>query len=212
MLIPPRSPFSLLHPFGPPIFFFFPRRPGQGILPHEDGPLYQPTVLILSLSAPAVLRFWRKAAGEGAQDRGTGEGRARVAGGSEGGREQGAGGSAGASPGPSGAPQAAGTLEGNGDLRVEATSGLPPVNGRADDARGLREMSVSCEGRGPSGAEGGPPRAASPTSSVADSITSSMTSSSAAFAAEYERRGPPALSALVPPRALLLFSGEVIGG
>lgn len=28
--------------------------------PHEDGPLYHPVVLILSLGSPAVLRFWRK--------------------------------------------------------------------------------------------------------------------------------------------------------
>lgn len=28
--------------------------------PHQDGPLYHPVVLILSLGSPAVLRFWRK--------------------------------------------------------------------------------------------------------------------------------------------------------
>eukprot|EP00879_Flechtneria_rotunda_P027074 GHRR01028939.1.p2 GENE.GHRR01028939.1~~GHRR01028939.1.p2 ORF type:complete len:111 (+),score=17.63 GHRR01028939.1:1298-1630(+) len=28
--------------------------------PHQDGPLYQPVVCILSLGSPAVLRFWRK--------------------------------------------------------------------------------------------------------------------------------------------------------
>ncbi len=34
--------------------------PGEGILPHTDGPLYHPGVCILSLGAPAVIRFWRK--------------------------------------------------------------------------------------------------------------------------------------------------------
>ena len=33
---------------------------GQGIMPHEDGPLYAPTVAILSLAAPCVLDFKRK--------------------------------------------------------------------------------------------------------------------------------------------------------
>jgi hypothetical protein len=28
--------------------------------PHQDGPLYLPVVAILSLGAPAVLRFWKK--------------------------------------------------------------------------------------------------------------------------------------------------------
>jgi alkylated DNA repair protein alkB family protein 6 len=31
--------------------------PGEGILPHEDGPAYHPSVVIVSLGAPAVLRF-----------------------------------------------------------------------------------------------------------------------------------------------------------
>lgn len=35
-------------------------QPGCGIMPHQDGPLYHPVVLILSLGSPAVLRFWRK--------------------------------------------------------------------------------------------------------------------------------------------------------
>ena len=35
-------------------------QPGEGILPHEDGPLYYPAVAILSLAAPAVVRFVRK--------------------------------------------------------------------------------------------------------------------------------------------------------
>eukprot|EP00887_Chlorella_sp_A99_P000057 scaffold16.g57.t1 len=35
-------------------------QPGDGIMPHEDGPLYYPAVAILSLGAPAVLRFARK--------------------------------------------------------------------------------------------------------------------------------------------------------
>ncbi|KXZ45946.1 hypothetical protein GPECTOR_49g530 [Gonium pectorale] len=34
--------------------------PGEGIMPHEDGPAYHPVVAILSLGAPAVLRFRRK--------------------------------------------------------------------------------------------------------------------------------------------------------
>ncbi|KAK9839233.1 hypothetical protein WJX81_003012 [Elliptochloris bilobata] len=37
--------------------------PGQGILPHQDGPLYYPGVCILSLGGPAVLRFRRKISG-----------------------------------------------------------------------------------------------------------------------------------------------------
>ena len=37
-------------------------QPGEGILPHEDGPLYHPAVAILSLASPAVVRFsWRRA-------------------------------------------------------------------------------------------------------------------------------------------------------
>ncbi|BDA47812.1 Alpha-ketoglutarate-dependent dioxygenase alkB homolog 6 [Coccomyxa sp. Obi] len=35
-------------------------RPGEGIMPHQDGPLYHPGVCILSLAAPAVMRFTRK--------------------------------------------------------------------------------------------------------------------------------------------------------
>jgi len=31
---------------------------GQGIMPHQDGPLYQPVVAILSLAGPAMLQFW----------------------------------------------------------------------------------------------------------------------------------------------------------
>lgn len=31
---------------------------GQGIAPHQDGPLYQPLVAILSLAGPCVLKFW----------------------------------------------------------------------------------------------------------------------------------------------------------
>lgn len=34
--------------------------PGQGILPHEDGPVYHPGVAILSLGSPAVIHFRRK--------------------------------------------------------------------------------------------------------------------------------------------------------
>ncbi|GLI67661.1 hypothetical protein VaNZ11_011912 [Volvox africanus] len=34
--------------------------PGEGIMPHEDGPAYHPVVAILSLGAPAVLRFRKK--------------------------------------------------------------------------------------------------------------------------------------------------------
>jgi hypothetical protein len=29
-------------------------------MPHTDGPLYHPAVAILSLGAPAVIRFWRR--------------------------------------------------------------------------------------------------------------------------------------------------------
>mmetsp|Transcript_8418 Transcript_8418/g.25460 ORF Transcript_8418/g.25460 Transcript_8418/m.25460 type:complete len:296 (-) Transcript_8418:53-940(-) len=35
-------------------------RPGEGIMAHEDGPAYHPGVCILSLGAPAVIRFYRK--------------------------------------------------------------------------------------------------------------------------------------------------------
>ena len=31
---------------------------GQGIAPHQDGPLYEPLVAILSLDGPALLQFW----------------------------------------------------------------------------------------------------------------------------------------------------------
>eukprot|EP00299_Pterocystis_sp_00344_P019817 c979_g1_i1.p1 GENE.c979_g1_i1~~c979_g1_i1.p1 ORF type:complete len:326 (+),score=57.95 c979_g1_i1:55-978(+) len=33
-------------------------RPGQGIMPHKDGPLYAPRVAIISLQATACLEFW----------------------------------------------------------------------------------------------------------------------------------------------------------
>ena len=33
-------------------------RRGQGIAPHQDGPLYHPVVAILSLAGPAMLQFW----------------------------------------------------------------------------------------------------------------------------------------------------------
>jgi len=35
-------------------------RSGEGILPHEDGPAYEPRVAIVSIGSPAVLRFWRR--------------------------------------------------------------------------------------------------------------------------------------------------------
>jgi len=35
-------------------------QPGEGIMPHEDGPAYHPGVCILSLGAPAIIRFCRK--------------------------------------------------------------------------------------------------------------------------------------------------------
>jgi hypothetical protein len=35
-------------------------RPGEGIMSHEDGPAYFPGVCIVSLGAPAVIRFRRK--------------------------------------------------------------------------------------------------------------------------------------------------------
>lgn len=40
-------------------------QPGEGIMPHEDGPLYHPAVAILSLGNPAVVRFARKRSAEG---------------------------------------------------------------------------------------------------------------------------------------------------
>ncbi|CAG9460962.1 unnamed protein product [Pedinophyceae sp. YPF-701] len=33
--------------------------PGQGIMPHEDGPAYHPVVVIVSLGANAILRFYK---------------------------------------------------------------------------------------------------------------------------------------------------------
>lgn len=42
-------------------------QPGEGILPHEDGPLYHPQVAILSLAAPAVVRFAAKRTPEQAE-------------------------------------------------------------------------------------------------------------------------------------------------
>ena len=36
--------------------------PGQGIMPHQDGPLYHPTVAILSLGSHTVFNFWPSAA------------------------------------------------------------------------------------------------------------------------------------------------------
>lgn len=35
-------------------------RPGEGIMPHEDGPLYHPGVCIVSFGGPVVLHFWKK--------------------------------------------------------------------------------------------------------------------------------------------------------
>ncbi|KAK9829179.1 hypothetical protein WJX72_004348 [[Myrmecia] bisecta] len=35
-------------------------KPGEGILAHQDGPLYFPGVCIVSLQAPAIIRFRRK--------------------------------------------------------------------------------------------------------------------------------------------------------
>lgn len=40
-------------------------QPGEGIMPHEDGPLYHPAVAILSLGNPAVVRFARKRSAQG---------------------------------------------------------------------------------------------------------------------------------------------------
>jgi alkylated DNA repair dioxygenase AlkB len=36
--------------------------PGEGIMPHRDGPLYHPTVAIISLRSPIVFDFWASAA------------------------------------------------------------------------------------------------------------------------------------------------------
>ena len=38
---------------------------GQGILPHEDGPLYQPTVTTISLGSHALLDFYNKQSEDG---------------------------------------------------------------------------------------------------------------------------------------------------
>ncbi|CAL5225806.1 g8583 [Coccomyxa viridis] len=35
-------------------------KPGQGIMPHQDGPLYHPGVCILSMGSPTVMHFTRK--------------------------------------------------------------------------------------------------------------------------------------------------------
>jgi len=40
-------------------------QPGEGIMPHEDGPSYFPGVCILSLGGHAVIRFYRKPADGG---------------------------------------------------------------------------------------------------------------------------------------------------
>eukprot|EP00959_Pyramimonas_sp_CCMP1952_P218705 4573492-Pyramimonas_sp.AAC.1 len=45
-------------------------KPGEGIMPHEDGPLYYPVVAIISLGATAVIRFRRKPPPTGDQDEG----------------------------------------------------------------------------------------------------------------------------------------------
>lgn len=44
-------------------------RPGEGILPHADGPLYHPAVCILSLGSPAVMRFTPKLGGTEMQEK-----------------------------------------------------------------------------------------------------------------------------------------------
>mmetsp|Transcript_28745 Transcript_28745/g.80933 ORF Transcript_28745/g.80933 Transcript_28745/m.80933 type:complete len:236 (-) Transcript_28745:383-1090(-) len=58
-------------------------QPGEGIMPHEDGPLYHPGVCILSLGAPAVVHFFEKpghSTGEGGEDnRGARQARGSVA-------------------------------------------------------------------------------------------------------------------------------------
>lgn len=38
--------------------------PGQGIISHQDGPLYYPAVAILSLGSPAIIRFTKKKGGD----------------------------------------------------------------------------------------------------------------------------------------------------
>lgn len=40
-------------------------KPGQGIMPHQDGPLYHPGVCILSLGSPTVMHFTRKSSSGG---------------------------------------------------------------------------------------------------------------------------------------------------
>ena len=35
-------------------------QPGQGIMAHQDGPLYFPCTCIISLGEPAVMRFFKK--------------------------------------------------------------------------------------------------------------------------------------------------------
>lgn len=54
-------------------------QPGEGIMPHEDGPLYRPAVAILSLEHPAVVRFARKRGEADAADAGTAEAQAAPA-------------------------------------------------------------------------------------------------------------------------------------
>eukprot|EP01102_Stenamoeba_stenopodia_P009707 TRINITY_DN2871_c0_g1_i1.p1 TRINITY_DN2871_c0_g1~~TRINITY_DN2871_c0_g1_i1.p1 ORF type:complete len:161 (+),score=36.72 TRINITY_DN2871_c0_g1_i1:360-842(+) len=44
-------------PFSPNHILVNEYQPGQGIMPHEDGPLYVPNVAILSLNSHAVMRF-----------------------------------------------------------------------------------------------------------------------------------------------------------
>ncbi|RMJ21188.1 hypothetical protein PHISP_07939 [Aspergillus sp. HF37] len=45
-------------------------RPGQGIMPHEDGAAYYPLVATVSLGAPIVLDLYEKRGGEGSEDEG----------------------------------------------------------------------------------------------------------------------------------------------
>lgn len=45
--------------------------PGQGIMPHQDGPAYAPLVAILSLGAPCVLRFYPQRRETGPPSNGT---------------------------------------------------------------------------------------------------------------------------------------------
>jgi alkylated DNA repair protein alkB homolog 6 len=58
--------------------------PGEGILPHQDGPAYVPKVAIVSIGSPAVLRFWRRrrrgGGGEGEGEGGSGSDGAPVPG------------------------------------------------------------------------------------------------------------------------------------